>query len=174
MKFKSLVAVLVVSGLLLTSLIGAEEAKDAKKDDIKEILKTVKCPLSGKAVDETKTVVYKDSKVYFCCENCPKAFAEAAKTKPEVAAKANQQLVMTKQATQVLCVMNGKGKINKETKLKVAGLEVNTCCKNCLGKLTEMAEKDQMELVFGKNFDKAFEVKAQKEKENKEKEKKAA
>ena len=32
------------------------------------------CPVSGKAIDITKSVKYKDKNVYFCCPNCPKAF----------------------------------------------------------------------------------------------------
>ncbi len=33
-----------------------------------------KCPVSGKAIDITKTVKYKGKNVYFCCGNCPGAF----------------------------------------------------------------------------------------------------
>jgi len=33
-----------------------------------------KCPVSGKAIDVSKTVDYKGQKVYFCCGNCPAAF----------------------------------------------------------------------------------------------------
>lgn len=173
MKFKSFVVVLAAAGLCATSFVGAEEgeekAKGNKKAEMKKILEVAKCPLSGRPVDPEKTVAYKDSKVFVCCGNCVKGFEAAAKKKPEVVAKSNHQLVMTKQARQTKCALNGKGKINKETKTKVVGVEVNTCCKNCLGKLTEMKPEEQVELVFGKNFDKAFVVKAQKRKEKKEK-----
>merc|ERR1711964_33267 len=108
MKFNSLVAALTIVWLFAPSFVGAEEVKG----DINEILKTVKCPLSGRSVDPTKTAAYKDSKVYFCCGNCPKGFPAAVKSKPEVAAKANHQLVITKQATQVKCGNNGRGPIN--------------------------------------------------------------
>jgi YHS domain-containing protein len=33
-----------------------------------------KCPVSGKAIDATKSVEHEGRKVYFCCGNCPKAF----------------------------------------------------------------------------------------------------
>lgn len=33
-----------------------------------------KCPVSGKAIDASKSVEYKGKKVYFCCGNCPAAF----------------------------------------------------------------------------------------------------
>jgi len=34
----------------------------------------VKCPVSDKPIDVTKSVDYKGAKVYFCCGNCPAAF----------------------------------------------------------------------------------------------------
>lgn len=178
MRFRSTVAALAVMGLVATSFVGAEEgeqdAKDGKKVDMAKILKETKCPISGKAVDPEKFVEFKDSKVYMCCGNCVKAFPDKIKKDTTLVAKSNHQLVVTKQAEQAKCVVNGKGKINKEAKTKIVGVEVNTCCKNCLGKLTKMEEKDQIDLVFGKNFEKAFVVKAQEAKEKKEKESKEA
>jgi YHS domain-containing protein len=38
-----------------------------------------KCPVSGKDIDPTKTVVYEGKTVAFCCENCPKAFEKDPK-----------------------------------------------------------------------------------------------
>ena len=35
-----------------------------------------KCPISGKAVDNTKTVSYKGQTVGFCCGNCPNNWAK--------------------------------------------------------------------------------------------------
>lgn len=32
------------------------------------------CPISGKAIDVTKTAEYEGKKVYFCCDKCPAAF----------------------------------------------------------------------------------------------------
>jgi YHS domain-containing protein len=34
------------------------------------------CPVSGKAVDETKVLAYEGNTVGFCCEKCPVAFAK--------------------------------------------------------------------------------------------------
>ena len=34
----------------------------------------VKCVISGGPVDATKSVDYKDAKLFFCCGNCPGAF----------------------------------------------------------------------------------------------------
>lgn len=173
MKFGSTVAALAVVCLVTTSFVGAEEEKkevkkDGKKVDIAKILKETKCPMSGKAVDPEKFVAYKDSKVFMCCGNCVKAFPAKVKKDTQLVSKSNHQLVVTKQAKQAKCVVNGKGKINKKAKTKVAGIQVNTCCKDCLGKLTKMEEKEQLDLVFGKNFEKSFVVKAEKKKKDKE------
>ena len=58
MKFKSLVAILAVTGLVATSLIGAEEDAKKKKANRKEqmakILKETKCPLSGQRISRQK------------------------------------------------------------------------------------------------------------------------
>jgi len=48
------------------------------------------CPVSGKAVDETKVLAYEGKTVGFCCEKCPVAFAKtpakfAAKIKADAA-----------------------------------------------------------------------------------------
>ena len=150
-------------------------AKAKRKEELAKILKETKCPMSGKPVNAEKTVAYKDSKVYLCCGGCVKGFDGKLKSDETLAAKANHQLVATKQARQVKCAMNGKGKVNKKTLTKFAGTEVGFCCKNCQGKFTDMEEAERVQVVFGKNFEKAFVVKAQKRKENKKaKEKKAA
>ena len=174
MKFGSTLAVLAVLGLVATSFVGAEEeSKDAAKakEEMAKILKVTKCPISGGPVKEAKFVSYKDSKVFMCCGNCVKAFTEKVKKDTTLAAKANHQLVMTKQASQKKCCINGKGPMNKDTHTKVVGVQVHTCCKTCLGKLNKMEQADQIKTVFGKNFDKAFAVKAQ---EKKKKDKKKA
>lgn len=176
MKFGSSVAALAIACLFATSFINAEEAtkETAKKVDMKKILEAAKCPMSGKKVKPDKVVEYKDSKVYVCCGGCVKGFAGKVKKDAKVAALANHQLVMTHQAKQAKCCLNGKSPVNAKAKTKVAGIQVHTCCKGCLGKVTKMEEKDQIELIFGKNFEKAFVVKAQEAKKKAAEKKKAA
>ena len=65
-------------------------------------------------------------------------------------AKANSQLVATKQAKQVKCVFTG-GPL--KTKLTVAGAEVQFCCNNCKGKASKLKGNDQLVALFG---EKAF------------------
>jgi hypothetical protein len=176
MKFGTRVAAFAAVCLLATALVGAEEAtatKDAaKKVDLAKILKETKCPISQKPVKADKFATYKESKVYVCCDGCVKSLPAKAKKDTKLAALANHQLVMTHQAKQAKCCMNGKGPMKKAT--KVAGLEVKTCCNNCLGAIKKMEEKDQIAHIFGKTFDKAFVVKAQEAKKKAAEKKKAA
>ena len=125
--------------LAVASLIAAEGVK----------LEGVKCVVAGsKAASEKNAVDYKGGKVYFCCQNCPKAFAaDTAK----FAAAANAQLVATGQAKQEKCPLSG-GALDTATKISVAGADVCFCCEKCQAKAKDA--KDQVEFLFN---DKAFE-----------------
>ena len=112
---------------------------------------SAKCPVSGAPAKEASAVAYKGAKVYFCCNNCPKAFA--ANTE-KFAAKANSQLASTGQAVQVACPLSGKP-CNAEKTVDVSGVKVAFCCDGCKGK-TEKSD-DALALLFGdKDFDKGF------------------
>ena len=63
------------------------------------------CPVSGKAATKDHAAKYKEGQVYFCCDNCPKAFE--ANTK-KYATKANVQLVSTGQYKQTKCPLSGE------------------------------------------------------------------
>lgn len=141
-------AVLVVAGMTAW----ADEAK----------LEGVKCVVAKRAAKADQSVDYKEGKVYFCCGNCPKAFAE----NPEkFTANANQQLVATGQYEQKKCPLSG-GPLNPETEIKVGDAKVSFCCNNCQGKVKAADEKQQLELVFAeKPFEKAGFAKVKKDKE---------
>lgn len=117
-----------------------------------------KCPISGHPVSADAAIAYKGAKLYFCCPGCEGKFK--ANTE-KYAAKANLQLAVTGQVVQVACPFTG-GKLNPATKTKVAGVDVCFCCNNCKGKLTKAEPAKQAEMVFGKAFDKAFQVKKEK------------
>lgn len=136
-------------GLALAAVVAfaAYAADEVKLEGVKCVVAANKDAKAANAVD------YKGGKVYFCCMNCPKAFA-ADKTK--FAAKANHQLVATGQATQKACPFSGEA-VNADTKIKVSGAEVAFCCDMCKGKAE--ASKEQIDLIFNdKAFDKAFKV----------------
>lgn len=123
-------------------------------------LEGVKCLMNPKApAKESKSVEYKEGKVFFCCDNCAGKF-DAEKQ----ATKANHQLVMTKQYKQEKCPLSG-GKLNADQTVEVGGVKVAFCCGNCKGKVAGAEGDAQAELVFGeKAFEKGFAVvKAEKE-----------
>jgi len=126
---------------LLVATVMAED-KEVKLDGIK-------CPVSGKAATQN-SVDYKGGKVYFCCENCPKAFS---KDSAKFATKANAQLVATGQAKQAKCPLSGQA-LNPDTAITVAGAKVCFCCEKCQGKVAAAKGDEQANLVFS---DKAFE-----------------
>jgi hypothetical protein len=146
-----------ISGLAILLVAGATVV--AADVDFKK----VKCVVADKPADQSKTADYKDGKVYFCCGGCAGKFAKDTK---KFSAKANHQLVATKQYEQKGCPMSG-GKVNKETLVKLGETELGFCCNNCKGKF-ESAKDDaeKLKLVFN---DKAFEKGFQKVKKEESK-----
>jgi YHS domain-containing protein len=142
----------LVSGLAIALLLGTMSVLAQEKEEPK--FKAV-CPVSGKAAIETSSVDYRGGKVYFCCTNCPKAFAaDTAK----FATKANHQLVATKQAKQVKCPLTGRDLAADKT-VKINEVTVTFCCPNCQGKVAKAAAAEQLTLVFSDTaFAKGFEV----------------
>src|SRR3989337_1435244 len=106
---KNVLVLLSACGILLSlAFVSAEEKKAdekavEKKPAAKIDLKDIKCPVSGKAVKEASIVSYKGAKVFFCCDNCPKAFEKDIKTNAKFQTNANLQLVATKQFKQEKC-----------------------------------------------------------------------
>jgi len=135
-------------GLLLTSVVVA----DVKLDG-------VKCIVNGKAdAKADKSADYKGGKVYFCCDNCPKAFAKDEK---KYASKANAQLVSSGQATQHKCPLSG-GDLNKDTEITVGGAKIQFCCNNCKGKVEKETGDKQLDLVFSDDAWKKADFKVEK------------
>lgn len=144
MKTRSVLSLSVVL-LFAASLYAADKVS----------LEKAKCPVSGKECKEDTGVAYKGAKVYFCCNNCPKAFA---KDTAKFAAKANMQLVATGQAKEIKCPLSGKD-LNPETKIQVAGTDVCFCCNNCKGAVSKLTGDEQIKKVFSDEaFEKGFEV----------------
>jgi hypothetical protein len=114
----------------------------------------LKCPVANKPASKDHAVKYKDGEVYFCCDNCPKAFE--ANTK-KFANKANAQLVASGQYKEVKCPFTGKD-LNPATSVKVAGVSVSFCCDNCKAKASAAKGNARLALIFNdKAFDKGFE-----------------
>jgi YHS domain-containing protein len=115
----------------------------------------IKCPVSNEEIDEEVTIDYKGGKLYFCCEQCIEPFQA---DQDKYAAKANHQLVATKQAKQTSCPVTGRP-TKKETVISVAGVDVGFCCERCQGKVQKAALDEQLKMVFANApFAKAFKV----------------
>jgi YHS domain-containing protein len=137
-------------GLAVVALLAAVTVYAA--DEVN--LEGIKCLVNPKAPAKAANAVeYKGAHVYFCCQNCPKAFkADTAK----FAAKANHQLVATGQAKQEACPFSGQP-VDADTAIKVNGASVAFCCAMCKGKAEK--SEDQVELIFNdKAFEKGFKV----------------
>jgi hypothetical protein len=114
----------------------------------------VKCVVADRAANPEKSADFKGGKVYFCCGNCAGKFASDSE---KFATKANHQLVATKQFEQKFCPFSG-GKLNPDTAVKLAGVEVAFCCDSCKGKVESTdGEAKKVDLVFNnKSFEKGF------------------
>ena len=138
---------------------GSAFAEDKKEDAVK--LDGIKCLFCKMDVKQDVAVDYKGAKIFLGCAGCVGAFEEKVKTDKLVAAKANWQLVATKQAKQKGCPMSG-GEIDKEKMVKVgdkATVSVGFCCGNCQKAAAEMKGDKQILALFNdKAFKKAFVV----------------
>lgn len=127
-----------------------KESKEAKDKEYK-----ILCPVSGQPGAKDHALKHKGGEVYFCCDNCPKAFE---KEPAKFALKANAQLVGTGQAKGVKCPLTGRP-INKEMTVEVDGVKVGLCCGGCKGKVEKAEGAKKSELVFSDAaFAKGFKV----------------
>lgn len=64
---------LVLVGVIFAALAGCASGS---KSTVSASAINAKCPMSGKPVDGTHTVSYKDQTVGFCCGMCPSNWAK--------------------------------------------------------------------------------------------------
>jgi YHS domain-containing protein len=131
MRFSLCVALLAVVGLIGGSSLSAAEPE-------------IKCPVSGKVIGTDHARDFEGGKVYFCCENCPKAFE---KDTAKFAAKARHQMLLTGQIKQVHCPLTHKA-MKAGTEVDVAGTKIAFCCNNCKGAVEKMSPEDQVAKCF--------------------------
>lgn len=126
--------------------------EESEKDAISKSLLAARCPVTGKRVSKEISVAYKGGKLYFSDADCIDKF-KANKTKYET--KANLQLAITGQVRQIQCPLGG-GELDAGTKMNVCGVDVCFCCTDCQEEVKRASAAKQVELVFGKGFEKAF------------------
>jgi hypothetical protein len=106
----------------------------------------LKCVVNADAAaKEDKASDYKDCKVYFCCGNCQKKFDG---DKKGYAAKANHQLVATKQVEQKGCPFSGND-LKKDATIEFKGATIGFCCNDCKGKAEKYSDDDKLSKLFG-------------------------
>jgi YHS domain-containing protein len=147
MKLYVGLCLILASGLMVAAAFSDEKRGEKEWKAI--------CPVSGQAADKSVSSDYKGGKVYFCCAGCPGKFE---KETAKYATKANHQLAVTGQAEQVACPLTGKD-VNAEKSAEVGGVKTAFCCGGCLGQVAKASAEEQVELVFGKGFEKGFKVK---------------
>lgn len=144
--------IIVPLGLALLFATKGLLADDKEKEGDKKFEAT--CPVSGKPAKESSSVELKDgSKVYFCCENCPKAY----KADPDkYATKVNRQLLETGQVVEVACPLSGKP-LNKDATAEFGKQKISFCCEHCLAEFKEASDDKKLDLVFSEAaFKKGF------------------
>jgi YHS domain-containing protein len=147
MKARRIFLSLGVTLLLVAGGLTAAEVASAEKEF------KATCPVSGRpAIEKAVLEMPKGGgKVYFCCENCPKAY----KADPEkFALKINRQLLETGQVVQVACPISGQP-VNEETLQEVGQAKAGFCCENCLAKFTAASDDKKLEIMFA-DLEKGF------------------
>jgi hypothetical protein len=143
MALRTLVVVSV--GILALTVYAADEIK----------LEGIKCIMNpDHPAQAAQAVDHKGGKIFFCCENCPPAFAIKVKTDQKVIARANHQLVATGQAKQENCPFTGD-LVQAGTSIKVQGAEIAFCCEDCKAKGDSLKDDAQLTALFG---DEAFQL----------------
>ncbi len=144
----------IVLSLCAAVLITVGGLQAAKEESASKEFKAT-CPVSGKPAGESHVVELKNGeKVYFCCDNCPKAFkANPKKYNQQV----NRQLLETDQVVQVACPFTGKP-VSKDHMAEMGDVKVGFCSDKCEEKFkaaTDDAAK--LKLVFANGpFNKGF------------------
>jgi YHS domain-containing protein len=123
---------------------------DKPKNEVKPL-----CPVTGKITDKNISIDYHNAKVYFANAEAAKKFQDNVE---KYAVKANLQLVVTGQATQTACPLMGKPVVAGKS-VTVSGVKVELCCNMCKSKVTKAKPEEQLEMIFGKGFDKGYTVK---------------
>src|SRR5262249_7779171 len=136
--------VMSVAAAMLLTVGGLKAAKEEGKKEFKAT-----CPVSGKPAGEDHVVDLKNGdKVYFCCDNCPKAFEASLKKKDKKeAGQVNRQWSEPGQIKQVACPFTGKP-VNKDTMVKVGETEVGFCCDKCQAKYEKASDEEKLKLLF--------------------------
>jgi YHS domain-containing protein len=140
-KCRTTISVCVV-GLLVARGFSAPATESGNK---KKIVAT--CPVTGRPAIEKSFIELPEGngKVYFCCENCPRAYVANPK---KYRIQLHRQLVETGQEVQVACPICGKPG-NANVAIESGAARVSFCGAKCLAKYNEAkTDAAKLKLVF--------------------------
>jgi len=137
----SVLSIVGLAGGLLAANVFADKEAEKKFD--------TSCVVSGGPAKKENVVKVGSKEVYFCCENCPKAYKADPK---KFDLKVKQQWLETSQITQVGCPVSGKA-VDPAATSKLGKATIAFCCEGCKGEFD--GADDKAKSAFG-NFDKAF------------------
>ncbi|MEM9827257.1 MAG: hypothetical protein AAF958_11740 [Planctomycetota bacterium] len=133
-------------------------AADVEKPPIEDL----KCFIMPKRkVAGKKVMDYKKGKLYLCCGSCVKRMG---RTLEKYEARANHQLVQTKQYVQTACPLGG-GEISESSPTLMVGwktgdVKIKFASEEHKNKIAALEPEERIEKVFAaKTFDKHFEPK---------------
>ena len=131
--------------LLITATATAQTPDTGKEADTKDKAPTEvvvpfygneTCPISGRDIDQDRSVQVSNDKVYVCCKKC----VAKVKANPESARAKAYPADATKDAENAKCPI--KGKKPKESVFAVwQGHKVSFCCAGCKGKFLKAPER---------------------------------
>jgi YHS domain-containing protein len=135
--------IIVLFGIAIVSVAGGFQAATGEAEE-KEFAAT--CPVSGQPAVETSLVELPKNggKVYFCCDNCPRAFKADSK---KFALAVARQFLETGQVVQVACPVSGQP-VNPETLVDVGTAKAGFCCENCQAKFTAADDEGKLKIMF--------------------------
>jgi YHS domain-containing protein len=142
---------ITLAAALLLTVGGLQAAKEESAS--KEFKAT--CPVSGKPAGEDHMVQLKNGdKVYFCCDNCPKAFKQNPN---KYSQGVHRQLLETGQAVQVACPFDGKP-MSKDHMAEMGDVKIGFCSDKCEEKFKSASDDAaKLKLVFANGpFNKGF------------------
>jgi len=134
-------------GMLLgIGIVSVAVGFQAATNESKEKKFEATCPVSGRpAIEKSVVELPKNGgKVYFCCENCPKAFKADPK---KFTLAVHRQFLETGQVVQVACPVSGQP-VNEETLVDVGTAKAGFCCENCQAKYEAADDAGKLTIMF--------------------------
>ncbi|MEM7205611.1 MAG: hypothetical protein AAF628_35475 [Planctomycetota bacterium] len=141
MVIRQLALLLAVASSLGSSFVQAQEVE----------ISTLRCVVTGKPAKEECVAAFNFGKVYLCSDDCVEAVEQDAKrrSRGEYVARANHQLVLTKQYEVKGCYCGKPDPLQQGRVSDVDGVDVGFCCESCQAAVDAQTDvQGKLDLVF--------------------------